>query len=189
MIPPYARSSDPQVVETVWANTQGQDAFHQDALAFAEKHSSFPKPSYSQSRQGASRHLLGIRGPVIEGHGQWTKPDTRGAIKPYKNNPIESEMRRVRFVAADVPGLSSSYVGESTFAGGWLVHSPQVFAWEGVAWFKVHHPLAEDQSLGWDSGIFDHDLWTEVLGSEWLLAWNEYTAERKRIRGWAPITD
>ena len=184
-IPQYAKSTDPEVIATIEANKARLREFGELARAFQERHAVDNDPEDEGDTfvwsHGDDRGLAGVISRGKPEDGQWKPHGSRPNVwEPYKNNPLRREFNSIRCKGEIPKGLSEFYVtGFDRRHGSTIMHTPQTFVHDGVAYMGLGGAPLADQTAGWGDGEFDETVWTEMLGSEFHAALDAYNEARE----------
>ena len=178
IIPQYAKSTNPDVVAVIERNTAGRLAMVEKARAWVREHAPESGGDCWFNGWAGDRRLVAVAGPKPT-DGQWKKHGNGWA--PYKTNPLHKEMLAIAFKPEPVPGVGESYAGEYNRDGSQTIYSPSFFVHEGAAYFRLPGaPVADQEHSPFGSPVFDRDLWTEILTSEWYAAHEAATGQAVR---------
>lgn len=170
-IPQYAKSATPDVLAAIERNLDATWTFKTAALAFSAEHGDDPNHGFYVGGWGLNRHVTAIASSTRPTNGQWKNGIRGRGWAPYKSNPLSKVMGAIRLVSEPIPGLAESYAGETNADWSTPVYFPTVFVQDGVAYMGLAGlPVARNDEQPFGSDTFDRDLWTEVLGSEYLAA-------------------
>lgn len=174
--PQFAKSTDPDVIAAIEAQTYRAVAFLTRAVAFARVHggkdaqaSVWTGPALDGP--GTHMRMTGITNCRRPSGGQWTKG--RHGWRPFKSNPLYQDMAAVAEELPGIPGLPNQVAGPTDRDGTRWTLYPDPFIQDGVAYFGLSKAPAVDQSrFGGNLG----DQWSGVLASEYADAQDAYNA-------------
>ncbi|ACZ29609.1 hypothetical protein Xcel_0570 [Xylanimonas cellulosilytica DSM 15894] len=174
-IPQYAKTTNPEVLAVIDRNDARYVAFGERAHAFSKAHGG-DKSYVMVNGWGGDRHLSAIVADDKPTTGRWKSGGRRGTWEPFKNNPVRAEFDAIEYRRERIPGLAETYNGPRNRDGSQVIMTPGVFAHDGVAYMRLRDLPSSDQS-GFGSDEFDHDIWTEILPSEWHAASERHTGK------------
>jgi len=178
-IPQYAKSTDPEVIATIKDNEARAKEARERAHAFQERYGDDADGQIFISAHAGGVRLAGVLAKEKPtAGGRWKVGRRHGVWEPWRNNELRAEFDSIASAGVIPKGLDRFYV-TGYRDGSTIMHTPQTFVHDGVAYMALGSAPLADQSAGWGDGVFDDTVWTEALGSEIHAALDAYSERRK----------
>jgi hypothetical protein len=167
--PQYAATNNTAVIAAIERNAEGRAAFHQAAHAFAKAQGVEDGAFFSNSFGGRHR-IAGIGGSAKPTTGRWTE-NRGGGWRPFKNNPLFSDMTKIQFDDEPIPGLPALVDGPTNRDFSHLIGTPRPFLVDGFAYVGFNFQPVESTGPAPDPA---DGGWEEIKASEYHHARETY---------------
>ena len=158
-MPPYVRSSNPEVIAAHEANENAWKDFHDACSEYAKECGS---DQYYTARGFATVFLTGLP-EKPEGRGRWT---STSPYRPYRNNPEYAHYAALKWVCKTLPGLPNTVSKPAIGTYSTLIGIPSMGAFQADGYVYA----TTNGATTITDGSFDMNVWEEIKGSQHLAA-------------------
>lgn len=163
--PQFASTNAQGVLDAIEINQRLQREFHERAIAFSQAQG-IEDGAYFSSTFGGTLEVTALGGKVKPTTGRWTQ-HPRGGWRPYKNNPLFTDMQKLRVQSEEIPGLPALVESVSNAMGQRYLASPRPFVVDDIAY--VGFNFTPDDNMGSRANPEDGG-WEEIKASEFHKA-------------------